>query len=116
MDIAINVNLALNLLKKNMIKNIESALGIIQKEKARFLMKYYGISIDKYNSLLIAQNYCCAICSISQKEAGEKGLVVDHNHKTNEIRALLCGKCNMGLGLFKENIDILNKAMAYLSK
>ncbi len=102
-------------IKKEYDKDYKKRPHIIRKDKSRLLMKNHGITIEHYDVLLLAQNYCCAICQVPQAQAGERGLVVDHNHKTNEIRALLCGRCNMGLGLFKENIDTLNKAISYLS-
>ena len=39
---------------------------------------------------------------------------IDHNHKTNKIRGILCGNCNMGLGHFKDNLDVLKNAIKYL--
>lgn len=43
-----------------------------------------------------------------------KVLCVDHNHKTGEIRGLLCGLCNSGIGHFKDKIKLLKKAIKYL--
>jgi lambda family phage minor tail protein L len=43
-------------------------------------------------------------------------LSVDHCHKTNTLRDLLCHQCNSGLGQFKDNIEILQKAIDYLHK
>ncbi len=43
-----------------------------------------------------------------------KGLCVDHDHKTGEIRGLLCDSCNNGLGRFKDNPEILASALSYL--
>jgi Recombination endonuclease VII len=57
-----------------------------------------------------AQDYKCAICG------EEKRLVVDHDHATGDIRALLCDDCNKGLGSFKDNPDNLLKAAYYLEK
>jgi hypothetical protein len=47
---------------------------------------------------------------------GIKGLVVDHNHTTNKIRALLCSNCNLILGHAKDNKEILIKLSEYLEK
>lgn len=70
----------------------------------------YGITLNEYVNLLRKQKYKCAICKEIKK------LVVDHNHKTNKIRGLLCDLCNKGLGAFKDNTDSLNRAAKYLDK
>ncbi|MCZ2397864.1 MAG: endonuclease VII domain-containing protein [Chitinophagales bacterium] len=41
-------------------------------------------------------------------------MTVDHDHKTGNLQGLLCNGCNKGLGLFKDNPEILNKAKEYL--
>lgn len=43
-------------------------------------------------------------------------LSVDHNHKSNKIRGLLCLNCNAGLGNFRDNITLLKKAISYLEE
>lgn len=50
----------------------------------------------------------CVIC-------GDTGpLVVDHDHKSGEIRGLLCNHCNRGLGHFRDNPELLEFARMYL--
>lgn len=51
----------------------------------------------------------CLICSSPSSE-------LDHNHETLEIRGWLCGNCNRGLGLFKDNPDTLRMAAEFLEK
>ena len=70
--------------------------------------------LDEYNEMLIEQNHKCKICEIDELNAGKKGLSVDHNHENLQIRGLLCGSCNRAIGLFKENINTLEKAIEYL--
>ena len=68
---------------------------------------------ERYEALLQAQNYSCAICGINAEES-KNGLAVDHNHATDQVRGLLCMRCNVGLGYFKDNINSLNEAVNYL--
>ncbi len=53
----------------------------------------YGLIPGQYEELLKQQNYRCKICFVLNTET-PKGLVVDHNHQTNQIRGLLCNICN----------------------
>lgn len=41
---------------------------------------------------------------------------LDHDHKTNKVRGLLCRSCNLGLGLFKDNVVFITKSLLYLYK
>lgn len=86
------------------------------KERNRKLLRIYGISLEQYKQMRIDQNHKCKICEVDELNAGKKGLVIDHNHETGQIRGLLCGSCNRALGYFKDRLDILNKAVNYLSK
>lgn len=71
----------------------------------------------EYEAKLVEQNYSCAICGIEHAPEVPKGkLVVDHNHETNEVRDLLCHSCNMGLGKFYDNPQLLRQAADYLGK
>ena len=64
-----------------------------------------------YEQLLQKQNYRCAICAIHNDTSR---LGIDHNHKTQEIRGLLCHDCNTGIASFDENRQYLAKAILYL--
>ena len=75
--------------------------------------KKYGITLEEYNTMFEQQNGCCAICNIHQVEL-KRHLYVDHDHSTNKVRALLCHHCNSLLGYAKDNIEILQVAIAYL--
>lgn len=66
-----------------------------------------------YALLLEKQNGCCAICSKSEKDNGQR-LAIDHNHSTHQVRALLCRNCNTGLGAFKDDETLMSKAIEYL--
>ena len=54
----------------------------------------------------------CALCGERFTTANPS--VVDHCHKTGNVRGLLCMNCNQGLGKFKDNVDFLASAAMYL--
>ncbi len=77
------------------------------------LKKKYDLTIEQYDQMLEQQSGCCDICGTdTPKHAGR--FVVDHNHKTGRVRALLCSACNSGLGFFKDNPNVLRRAARYL--
>ena len=76
--------------------------------------RYYGITLEEYEILLTKQNNSCAICNAPTGSNGKR-LSVDHNHQTGEVRGLLCDDCNIGLGKFKDNSNLLAIAINYLS-
>ena len=79
------------------------------------LKTQYNMSTDEYNDMLEAQKFCCAICE-TNTPGGTGCFHVDHNHKTKQTRALLCSRCNTAIGLMKEDITVLHKAIEYLNK
>lgn len=86
------------------------------KERARIsrLGKKFGLTVEDYNSLLLSQNGSCAICHGCNTNS--KRLAVDHCHTTGKVRGLLCDSCNLGLGMFKDRLNILSSAMDYINK
>ena len=75
-------------------------------------LKKYGLTPEKYRALFVQQSGSCAICK--KPPTGRRGLCVDHNHDTGVVRALLCTKCNAGLGNFAEETRFLLAAIDYL--
>lgn len=80
--------------------------------KSKDLTRRYGISLEQYESMLALQKGACAICK--KENSGKKMFHVDHCHATGKIRGLLCNSCNMAIGLFKDNPDIILTAYNYL--
>lgn len=74
----------------------------------------YGITEDDYDSLLEKQDHSCAICGTDKPTGKWKRFAVDHCHHTGDIRGLLCNECNRGIGLLKDNPELLDKAALYL--
>ena len=79
------------------------------------LLRNFGITLETYNKLFDEQQGCCVICGRHQSELS-KALNVDNNHKTGQVRALLCWNCNYALGLVKEDISILLSMIDYLDE
>lgn len=80
------------------------------------LRKAFGISIEEYNCLVQKQNGVCAICGkpeTAKYKGKPKALAVDHDHKTGEIRGLLCMRCNVEAGII-ENKGRLTMILSYL--
>ena len=84
------------------------------KERQRdYILKLkYNLEYGDYSKMYQAQQGECAVCL--QKPTDNKKLVVDHCHKTGKVRKLLCHSCNVGLGMFKDNPEILKNAAVYL--
>ena len=79
------------------------------KVKSNTLFGRYRISLEDYNNMLLAQKGKCPICLNDLKTP-----VVDHNHSLNKVRAIICHKCNLAIGLFNDDISILQSAIQYL--
>lgn len=85
-----------------------------KRSRAVWLKNLYGLTPEKYEAMYLRQEGRCGLCGNLNLES--RGLHVDHNHVTGKIRSLLCGNCNRGLGMFKENIPLLYIAAEYLEK
>ncbi len=56
------------------------------------------------------------VCMICKEPPQSKPLCVDHDHNTGQVRGLLCNRCNTGLGYFKDNPELFERAISYLRK
>jgi hypothetical protein len=74
------------------------------------LKRRYGLTEDDVKQLIAQQGGVCAVCRIENPEH------VDHCHRTGKVRGVLCFNCNGGLGQFKDDIDRLINAIAYLEE
>lgn len=106
---------------KNSPKGKEAQRRYAESEKGRItikkhytnynLVRNYGITYEQYLERYNSQGGICPICKIFRLV-----LSVDHDHKTNKIRGLVCNKCNTGMGHLKDNIKNLKNAIIYLEK
>lgn len=92
----------------------------INKEKISQKAKWYrrkaefNFTKEDYYKMLSQQQGVCAICHAAPPP--NKLLYIDHNHKTQKVRGLLCQHCNSGLGMMRDNITICRNAALYLEQ
>lgn len=70
------------------------------------------MSLAEYEGLHEAQSGLCLICGRPSKT--DRLLAVDHDHTTGEVRGLLCNECNVGLGMFEDQPEWLERAAQYV--
>jgi Recombination endonuclease VII len=78
------------------------------------LMRKFGITVEEYERMLEEQGGGCAICHAPPPDSGS--LHVDHDHKTGQVRALLCVKCNNAIGAFGEKYELFQAAADYVDR
>lgn len=76
------------------------------------IKRLFGITEKQYNDLLSFQSDVCAICK--KKSRDGRRLHIDHNHTTKQVRGLLCHDCNRGIGIFKDDYELLESALKYI--
>ena len=91
-------------------KNPEASKLNIRKAH---LLKAYGLSLEDYDNMLEEQDNSCSICKT--KDTGKrKHFCIDHNHETGKVRALLCGNCNLIVGMIERGPEIIESAKIYV--
>ena len=80
-----------------------------EKKKVYQRQYSYGLTPERYKELYEKQNGKCAMPGCSRPPT-----CVDHDHETDEVRALLCKACNTGLGIFKDDPKRLREAAEYI--
>jgi len=79
----------------------------------------YGLSMKDVLLIEKKQNGLCAICGRAEEQIRNGKIIrlsIDHNNETGKIREMLCSKCNQLLGMFDENISVIESAIKYLNK
>lgn len=77
-----------------------------------YVKSKYGLTPEQ----LAALGNRCHICDLELERNKKNRPCIDHDHDTGEVRGLLCNKCNFAIGLFRNDVGLLMKAMVYLSK
>ncbi len=89
-------------------------LKFLKKQQISLKIKLnkYNLTQEKYNEILKSQNETCKICKTYSYH--NTNLSIDHCHKTGKVRGLLCRNCNLALGLFNDDIELLKESIKYL--
>lgn len=99
----------------NIIKNVPFLLTF-NKRKKYSLKRDHNITPEYFNTLLYKQAGSCGVCLKKFTKKIPFNPQIDHNHKTNQIRGLLCRRCNLSIGLLQDNPIIFKNAIKWLKK
>lgn len=93
-----------------------------KKEKRRqiyrksWLKRKYGMAVEDYEKMFQKQNGRCAICG-SENSGGKHSsetFMVDHCHKSEKVRGLLCNRCNLAIGVLSDDTWLIEKILQYV--
>jgi len=85
-----------------------------KNSKWSYIKRKYNLTKEDYYKMFELQNNRCKICN-NILGSGKK-VHIDHCHVTSKVRGLLCQKCNHGLGIFNDNIQLFYNAIQYLQQ
>lgn len=78
-----------------------------------------GWTIEAYEAKLAEQDGKCHLCGAVPDPNGIRAaskLHADHDHITNLPRDLLCGRCNVGIGMFRDDPALMRAAAEYIER
>jgi Recombination endonuclease VII len=73
-----------------------------RQRRDQWYRRTYGCTFDDFEKIVETQKGLCAICNQWMTEPH-----LDHNHATGVLRKALCYQCNVVLGHFNDNADLL---------
>lgn len=82
------------------------------KKHGEHLFRRYGITYEDFLRIRAEQNDSCVICNKQFSRTPH----VDHDHETNLTRQLICSGCNLKVGVFESDKDIVKEIILYLYK
>jgi len=88
---------------------------LMRRRQADANLKHvFGITLAQYTEMLARQRGACAICGATSPGPRNARFAVDHDHATGKVRGLLCSPCNLAIGMFRDDADLIDQAAAYL--
>lgn len=100
--------------RKKWKENTEASNRYKKRARERAKERRYNITQEQFDQMLVNQDNKCKICN--NTFTSTKDTHIDHCHNTDKVRGLLCNVCNMALGQFNDNTDIMDNAIKYLQK
>jgi hypothetical protein len=73
----------------------------------------YGITYEEFDTLFDLQNGVCFLCE-APLVRDDRLTHLDHDHDTDRARGILCMKCNVGIGMFQDDVDLIKEVVRYL--
>ena len=80
--------------------------------RARSIARKFGLSVEMWRRIYDEQDGKCAIC---EAVTTDRSLYTDHDHSSGVVRGLLCRRCNLGIGVFGDDMHLLMRAAEYIS-
>jgi hypothetical protein len=81
-------------------------------KQAQRRLRKYGLTPEQYQRMLDESNGVCIICTLAPR----RGLCIDHDHRTKQVRGLPCSNCNSGIGFFADDPKRLRAAADYVDR
>jgi len=102
---------------KNNPKKVEKYRKEWYKDNSIYYKKWhiknkYNLSYENWQMMWDNQDSKCAICK--EPFTNPSSAFVDHNHKTGNIRGLLCFKCNFAIGFLRDDPKLTAEVIEYL--
>lgn len=88
-----------------------------QKHYKQEVVRKYGVHTEWFDEQIEIQGNSCKCCKRGFRW-GDKQTTphVDHCHESNEVRGILCNRCNTVLGLCNDDVGLLSELARYLGK
>lgn len=90
-----------------------------QKSADHWYRYRYGLTVEQVDAMIEEQGGLCAIClspetKMDPRTKQARRLSVDHDHRTGLPRRMLCQRCNWLLSRADDDVELLQRAIAYL--
>jgi len=95
---------------QNKCKNCTTKVRRSYYKPHEYMRRKFNLTDAEYQKLMLTDN--CEICGVEIKQKK----CIDHCHKNEKIRGVLCNNCNTALGLVGDNVETLSRMINYLNR